>query len=110
MAYTSIYKGIIFVEGEEASARVLGKVEYKKSFSFNAQSRTLDNVKDQLVDKAIAMGANAVVNFQYGQKTSGWFKSSLFQLDDNVKWYGSGMAAIIPETRKNEILEKLKNL
>ena len=110
MAYTSLYKGIIFVEGFEPTAKVLGNVEYKKKFSFNAQIQTLDAVKDQLVEQAVSLGANAVIDFKYGQKSSGWFKSSLFSLDDNIKWYGSGIAAIIPEERKNEILKKLNNL
>ena len=106
MAYTSIHKGIIFIEGSEQSAEILGPIEYKKLFSFNAQIQTIDCVKDQLVEKTVALGGNAVVDFKYGQKSSGWFKSSLFSLDDNIKWYGSGLAAIIPEEIKNKILEK----
>ena len=106
MAYTSIYKGIIFVEGVEPFARILGKIEYKKAFSFNSQIQSLDCVKDQLVEKASLMGANAVVEFKYGQKSSGWFKSSLFSLDDNIKWYGEGFAAIIPQDRVEEIVSK----
>ena len=107
MAYTSLYKGFIFIEGNEPSAKLLGKVEYKKAFSYNAQLKTLDVVKEQLMEKAQALGANAVVNFTYGQKSSGWFKSSLLALDDNIKWYGDGMAAILPIEKVQEILEKL---
>ena len=110
MAYISVYKDIIFIEGVEESAKALGKVEYKKSFSYNAQSKTLNCVKDQLVEKTIALGGNAVVDFKYGQKSSGWFKSALLNYDDNIKWYGSGMAAIISEERKNEIIQKLNNI
>ena len=106
MAFTSIYKGIIFIEGPEPSAKTLQNIEYKKLFSFNSQIQTLDCVKDQLVEKAIALGGNAIINFKYGQKSSGWFKSALFALDDNIKWYGSGTAAIIPEEVKIQILEK----
>ena len=109
MAYTSIYKGVIFIEGVEQTAKVLGRVEYKKLFSFNAQVQTLDCVKDQLIEKTIALGGNAIIDFKYGQKSSGWFKSSLFSLDDNIKWYGSGIAVILPEETKNKILEKLNN-
>lgn len=105
--YVSIYKGILFVESYEPSAMILGNVEYKKSFSFNSQLQTLDCVKEQLVEKVVALGGNAIINFQYGQKSSGWFKSSLFSLDDNIKWYGSGIAAIISEERKKELLEKM---
>ena len=97
MAYVSVYKGIVFIEGYEPTARLLGRVEYDKKFSYNAQLKTLDAVKEQLADKAVAMGANAVVEFAYGQKSSGWFKSVLLALDDNIKWYGYGMAAIVPE-------------
>ena len=106
MAYISLYKGVIFIEGQDPLARPIGMVEYKKNFSFNAQLLTLDAVKDQLVEKATALGANAIVNFTYGQKSSGWFKSSLFALDDNVKCYGSGVADILPANRVLEILHK----
>ncbi len=110
MAYTSIYKGIIFIEGYEPSAKMIMNIEYKKAFSFNSQIQTLDCVKDQLVEKTVALGGNAVINFKYGQKSSGWFKSSLFSLDDNIKWYGSGVAAIIPEQLRMQIIEKLGNV
>ena len=107
--YISVYKGFIFIEGHEPSARVLGKVEYKKNFSFNAQDKTLNVVKEQLMEKAISMGANAVMDFTYGQKSSGWFKSSLFSLDDNIKWYGSATAIILPEDKRQEILQNNVN-
>ena len=109
MAYTSVYKGIVFIEGNEPSAYQLGIVEYKKNFSFNAQLLTLNDVKDQLVEKTVAMGGNAVVKFEYGQKSSGWFKSSLFSLDDNIKWYGSGVAAILPQEKISEIIKEKEN-
>ena len=107
MAYITIYNGIIFIEGYEPTAKLLGKIEYKKSFSFNSQSKTLDCVKEQLAQKTLELGGNAVVDFKYGQKTVGWFKATLFSLDDDIKWYGSGVSAIIPEERIKEIMEKL---
>ena len=103
-----VYKGIVFIEGAEPTATILGNVEYKKAFSYNTQSHTLDWVKDQLAEKTVALGGNAVVGFTYGQKTSGWFKSLLLSYDDNIKWYGSGMAAIIPEYRLQELLANKK--
>ena len=33
MAYTTVYKGFIFIEGGEPTARVLGKIEYKKALT-----------------------------------------------------------------------------
>ena len=109
MVYTSIYKGIIFVEGNEPSAKTLGAVEYKHFLSYNSQLKSLDSVKDQLVERTLALGGNAVLNFTYGQKSFGWFKAALCSLDDNIQWYGSGVAAIIPPARINEIMQKLNN-
>ena len=108
MAYISVYKGFVFIEGQEPLAKPIGKVEYKKKFSFNSQLLTLDAVKDQLMEQAVALGANAIVDFTYGQKSSGWFKSSLFSSDDNIKWYGSGTAVMLPPDRLLEILKKLE--
>lgn len=110
MAYTSIYKGVIFIEGAEQTATILGQVEYKKHFSFNSQIQTIDSVKDQLIEQTLALGGNAIIDFKYGQKSSGWFKSSLFCLDDNIKWYGNGLAAILSEETKNKIFEKLNKV
>lgn len=107
MGYIAVYKEIIFIEGEEPLAKELEKIEYKKRFSFNSQIKTLDCVKDQLAEQAIKLGGNAVVKFKYGQKSYGWFRASLCSIDDNIKWYGNGVVAIIPEERKKEILEKL---
>lgn len=103
MAYTSTYNGIIFIEGEEPTAKLLNEIQYDKKFSYNSQLQTLDNIKDQFAKKAKIAGGNAVVHFTYGQKSQGWFKSILLALDDNVKWYGSGTVAIIPEERVKEI-------
>ena len=107
MAYYSMYKGIIFIEGADPSAKILQKVEYKKALTFNSQIQTLDCVKEQLAKKTLALGGNAVVDFKYGQKSYGWFKAMFFSLDDNIKWYGSGMAAILPKERAKELLDKL---
>ena len=109
MAYVSICKGIIFIESKEPSSNVLAKVEYKTKFSlfkeiFKSDRETLDAVKEQLADKVIALGGNCVVEFKYGQKNKKWFEMSA---ENSVKWYGEGFAAIIPEERKAEIIEKL---
>lgn len=109
MAYKSLYKNIIFIEGDEPSAKVLGKIDYDKTSTFNSQCKSIDVVKEQLAEKTIAIGGNAVINFEYGQKSLGWFKSGISQLfcGDSVKWYGSGYAAILPQTLKDEIIATL---
>lgn len=108
MAYISTYKDMVFVEGFEANAQLLGEIEYKKTFSFGQQDKTINCVKEQLYEKTRALGGNAVVNFKYGQKSCGWFKASLFSLDDNIKWYGSGIAAKLSAERIREIFENKK--
>lgn len=109
MAYTTVYNGIIFIEGREPSAKIISSVEYKKRFSYNSQIKTLDCVKEQLSEKAIELGGNAVVEFKYGQKSAGWFRASLLALDDDVKWYGSGYVAVLPPDLANDILKKHSN-
>lgn len=108
MAYISIYKDFIFVEGIISVDKVLDKIEYEKTFTFNSQSKTLNCVKEQFIEKAKALGGNIIINFKYGQKTAGWFKSILFSLDDDVRWYGSGVVAIISDEKRNEIIESKK--
>ena len=108
MGYKSITKDIIFIEGQFDDCQRITKIHYDKSF-WNEQSRGLNNVKEQLAHKAKILGANAVVDFKYGQKSSGWFKSILFASDDDVAWYGEGYAAIISPEKYNEICDKIKN-
>ncbi len=104
MAYTSVHNGMIFIEGDEPGARRIGPVEYKKTSFYNQQLKDLDAVKDQLAEKAAAMGANAVINFKYGQKSTTFLRSLVLKYDDNVNWYGTGTAVIISPERRREIL------
>lgn len=104
MAYISIYKGIAFIEGDEPNAKKLRRVEYVKDGFYNQQLKDLDAVKDQLAQKARAMGANAIMDFTYGQKSTSWFRSMLLAFDDNVNWYGSGTAIVVSPERMEEII------
>ena len=109
MAYKSLHKGIIFVEGHEDYIKHLGSVVYKKESFYNNQLKNLDNVKEQLANKATAMGGNAIINFTYGQKNTSWFRAALLALDDNVNWFGEGEAVILDGDRYRAIVEKIKN-
>lgn len=109
MAYSSFFEGVIFVEGECEYIAAKGKVEYKKDSFYNQQLKNLDAVKHQLAEKAKKLGANAVLDFKYGQKSASAFRSFLLGYDDNVNWYGSGKAVVISEEKVQEILEKIKN-
>ena len=109
MAYKSLYNDIIFIEGEEDYIEIKGELQYKKGTLYNNQLKSLDIVKDQFATNAKQLGANAIINFKYGQKSLGWFRASLLSFDDNINWYGSGTAVLISKDRYNEIIEKIKS-
>ena len=106
MAYKTVFEGVVFVEGDEPYVQSLGPVRYVKDGFYNQQLKNLDMVKHQMADKAKKLGANAIVGFKYGQKSAGWFRAALLSLDDNINWYGEGVAVRIDETRYNEILKE----
>ena len=106
MAFTSMFENILFVEGSCEFLNFKGNVEYKKDSFFNQQFRNLDDVKHQLAEKAKQLGANAIINFRYGQKTVSFFKSILLGTDDNVNWYASGEAVVLTQEKFYELVEK----
>lgn len=86
--------GIAFYEGCPVAATRLQKVEAQiGGVLTSSQLSTLDDVKRALATQAKQLGANAVVDFQYGQKSVGIW-ASLFSRDD-VNWHGNGMAAVV---------------
>lgn len=109
MAYKSLFNGIIFIEGDEEYSSLLGNVEYKKEGFYNNQLKNLDNVKSQLADKAKLLGANAVIEFKYGQKSTTWLRSMILRLDDNINWYGSGIAVKIDDNKYNEYTKQINS-
>lgn len=98
--FVTTYQNIVFVEGDY-SAKKLGFISVDLDFCFGAHLKTLNDVKDKLVVKAIAMGANAIVMFRYGQK-SRWLAI------DDVYFWGEGVAALIPSD-EYERLAGIKN-
>lgn len=92
----TICNGIAFYEGCPASAKCIQKIEAKIGGMLrSAQLSTLDDVKRALAMQASQLGANAVIDFQYGQKSVG-ILASIFSRDD-VNWHGNGTAAIVTE-------------
>lgn len=100
MAYTTVYKDYIFVEGDNPKAK--RKIKIKSNLSgFGAQLKNLNNVKDNLILQAKLYNCNCILDFKYGQK------SSLFSIDD-VKFYGSGVCAVLPQDEYEKIIESKK--
>lgn len=100
--YSTLFDGVLFIEGPETDATIIGEVKSDLSFRFGAQLKNLNDVKSDLAVKARAMGANAVINFVYGQK-SRWLAI------DDVAFYGQGVAVILSEQRYKAIAEKIAN-
>ena len=100
MAYTTVYKDIVFVEGDNSQAKRVQPIQTSLG-GIGAHFKTLNDVKDNLANLAKLNGCNCVLDFKYGQKTA------LFAIDD-VKYYGSGVSSILPEDTYKEILEKKK--
>jgi hypothetical protein len=92
----TINNGVLFFEGTPDYAKKSKQLNISLDSTFNgSQNASLEDVKKILAEQCLEAGCNAVVDFQYGQKSSGFFQSLLSK--DNVYWYGSGYAAIVNE-------------
>ena len=100
MAYTTVYKDYIFIEGDNPKAQRKLKVKANLT-GFGAQLKNLNNVKDNLISHARLHNCNCILDFKYGQK------SSIFSIDD-VKFYGSGVCAVLPQEEYEKIIESKK--
>lgn len=100
--YSTVFEDIIFVEGTVSGARILGGVACDLSFKIGAQLKNLNDVKKALAERARALGANAVLDFRYGQK-SRWLAV------DDVAFFGTGLAAVLPEAEYAKIRQKIAN-
>lgn len=98
MAYTTVYKDFVFVEGDNPKAARKAKIKADLG-GIGAQLKSLNDVKDSLITSAKLHGCNCILDFKYGQKTS------LFAIDD-VKFYGSGVCAKLPEDEYKRILKE----
>jgi hypothetical protein len=93
--------GIFFTEASELNGmQVIGPIEW----SAVGQNQDLRYVKAGLAAAAKKLGANAVVEYKYGQRGRGWF-GSLGGVDGE-KWYGSGLAVKIDPALVKAIPDK----
>lgn len=102
MAYTTLYNEIVFIEGNNKDANIVGNINSDLSFKIGAQLKNLNDVKQDMAIKAKALGANCILDFTYGQK-SRWLAI------DDVAFYGKGKAAILPSNIYEELVNKVKN-
>lgn len=58
----------------------------------NRQNLSLQTIKALMAREAIAAGADAIVNFRYGQRSQKWWQQAFTLRWDTEVWYGSGTA------------------
>ena len=97
MAFTTIFEDIVFVEGDFPGAVRYSAIKSDKTRGFGTQLKSLADIKHALAEKAKKGNANAVLDFEYGQK------SRFFLSFDNVGYWGSGVAAVIPQSDYEKI-------
>ena len=94
--HVTMQDGIAFYEGKPQKFDPIQavKIEIGGMLVTQSQLKTLKDVKHELASRASKAGGNAIIDFKYGQKSVGFFRS-LLQIDD-VNWYGSGTIARVP--------------
>lgn len=92
--YTTIFEGIKFIEGCPSGVRIIKPIRVEiGGVLTSAQLKNLDDVKRLLVGQVRAAGGNAVVDFKYGQRSVGFWRSLIDR--DDVHWYGEGKVAFL---------------
>lgn len=82
-----LHRGIFFTEDRIPGAKPIKHLQVEIS----RQNSNLNEVKDQLAREAAAIGATAIMNFQYGQKKHEWWQL-IFLKWDTESWHGEGDA------------------
>ncbi len=99
MAYTTVFEGVVFIEGGHNSAKIIKNIKVDLGCSFGAQLKNLTDMKREIAARVKNEGGNCLVDFQYGQR-SRWLAI------DDVSFWGTGVAAVLPEDSYNEIIAK----
>ena len=63
--YSSEYKGVMFIEGMPENCQILKEISTEiNEFFGQSQLKSLDNIKDKMVDIVRSEGGNAIVDFK----------------------------------------------
>ena len=82
----NFHNGIFFSE-QSCGAQTLITISVKK----NRQNFSVTQIKDMMVVEAKSAGANAIVDFKYGQKAHKWYQQIGLKWDTEA-WFGEGRA------------------
>ena len=92
--YTTTFEGIKFVEGCPPSAKIIKPIRVEiGGVLTSAQLKNLDDVKRLMAKETRESGGNTVVDFKYGQRSVGFWRSLIDR--DDVHWYGEGKIAVL---------------
>ncbi len=80
--------GIFFSENAPTSFRILKYIKVEIS----GQNSNLIDIKREMAIKAKEVGANSIINFQYGQRSHKWWELLFTFKWDTEFWYGEGKA------------------
>ena len=100
MAFVTVFRGVVFIEGDHPRAVKRFNAETRVG-GFGAQLKHLDDLKNTMAVTALNNGCNCVVNFTYGQKTK------LIAIDD-VAFVGNGFYAVLPPQDYNSIISQFR--
>lgn len=85
----NFHNGIFFTEQSSGASSLL-QIQAKK----NRQNFTLTQIKDMMALEAKSVGANAIVDFRYGQRSHKWYQQLAIKWDSEA-WFGEGRAVIL---------------
>ncbi len=101
--YATVLNGVIFIEGTYPASKNIQRIETSIT-GFSAQLRSLTDVKIKMAAIAEQVGANAIIEFEYGQKSPSFWGA----FGDNVNWYGKGIAVLLSKREYLEIADSLR--
>ena len=81
------YHGGIFFSEQSSEAPTRQLINATK----NRQNFTLTQIKDMMAVQARSAGANAIVDFRYGQRSHKWYQQLTIKWDSEA-WFGEGRA------------------
>lgn len=96
----TIVGGVLFSDGE-LPGEELGQVVAQIS----KQNALPSEIKARLAEKAKALGANSVKNFETAQAGHHWLFTASILMWDTESLYGVGTAVKIPKEKMQEVLK-----
>ena len=92
-AHGNWHQSVFFTEGVvQVPVHSRGRIQVEIS----RQNSNLTEVKNEMARQATAKGANAIQNFQYGQKAHKWWELVFTFKWDTESWHGAGDAITVP--------------